>query len=231
MEGGIGKMGPAETVIAATLFPPITGALGGKGKTVSGGKGKSGTGKGKAGAGKVRGKGKSGHGKGKSHGGKGKGEAYPRGGLAKGDSSEKRELQKKAKRRSASWSLFIHRVLRQSQADSRANPKKGGTDLCSLSQKAMNVLNHCMIDTFDRVVQQATMLTRFREQKTVSAASVVTAIRLMMESDESDSQSILSQCLGMCRASHEMFNRDRALRLAAAAARKQAEAAEDYDPR
>ena len=136
-------------------------------------------------------------------------------------------------------------MLRQAQQDSGSKSDSP----CSLSQKAMNVLNHCMTDTFDRVVQQATMLTRFREQKTVSAAyahtsrndatpppppsspprrhsSVVTAIRLMMESDESDKHSILSQCLAMCRSSHEMFNRVKTHRLAAAA-RKQAEAAGD----
>ena len=72
------------------------------------------------------------------------------------------------KRRYATFSIYIYKVLRQ------VHPEIG------ISKRAMNIMNSFINDTFDRLSLEASKLVRYNKRSTLSSREVQTAVKLSL---------------------------------------------------
>lgn len=72
------------------------------------------------------------------------------------------------KRKYATFSIYIYKVLRQ------VHPEIG------ISKKAMNIMNSFINDTFDKLSLEASKLVRYNKKSTLSSREVQTAVKLLL---------------------------------------------------
>ena len=72
------------------------------------------------------------------------------------------------KRKYATFSIYIYKVLRQ------VHPEIG------ISKKAMNIMNSFINDTFDRLSLEGSKLVRYNKKSTLSSREVQTAVKLLL---------------------------------------------------
>jgi histone H2B len=75
------------------------------------------------------------------------------------------------KKRTESYSIYIYKVLRQ------VHPKIG------VSSKAMNIMNSFVTDLFERIVNEASVLSQYTKSKTLTAREIQTAVRLVLNGE------------------------------------------------
>ncbi len=84
--------------------------------------------------------------------------------IRKGEKSE-RIFKKK---RIESYSIYIYKVLKQ------VHPSIG------ISSKAMNIMNSFVTDLFERIVHEASKLSQYNKNKTLTAREIQTAVKLLI---------------------------------------------------
>ena len=72
------------------------------------------------------------------------------------------------KKRNESYSIYIYKILKQ------VHPKIG------ISSKAMSIMNSFVDDLFDRVVSEASKISQYNQNKTLTAREIQTAVRLLV---------------------------------------------------
>lgn len=77
--------------------------------------------------------------------------------------------RKKPKKGRSSWQYYIHKVLKTVHEDD-----------CTLSAKAMEILDSFANDLFDRISSEAIKLLRFNNKRTLSSLEIQTASRLVL---------------------------------------------------
>lgn len=82
----------------------------------------------------------------------------------------KPEGEKKTRKgkRSETFSVYIHRVLKQVHPDTGIN------------KLSMNIMNSLINDIFQRVAKEAGRLSQYNSKKTLSSREVQTAVRLVL---------------------------------------------------
>jgi histone H2B len=75
---------------------------------------------------------------------------------------------KKAKKRSETFALYIYRVLKQVHPDT------------GISKRSMNIMNSFINDIFERVCLESSKLVRYSKKRTLSSREVQTAVRLIL---------------------------------------------------
>jgi len=77
--------------------------------------------------------------------------------------------KKRHKKKSyASYASYIYKVLRQVHPDT------------GISSKAMQIMNSFVDDIFERLASEASRLSRYGKQKTISSREIQTAVRLIL---------------------------------------------------
>jgi histone H3/H4 len=98
----------------------------------------------------------------------------PRGTTAAEPESEKRaktpkgDRKKRKVRRSETYATYLMRLLRQ------IHPKMG------ISKRAMSIMNSLIQDTFQKIAEDASRLTRYTNKGTLGSREIQTAIRLVL---------------------------------------------------
>lgn len=98
----------------------------------------------------------------------------PRGTTVAEPESEKRAKtpkggrKKRKVRRSETYATYIMRLLRQ------IHPKMG------ISKRAMSIMNSLIQDTFQKIAEDASRLTRYTNKGTLGSREIQTAIRLVL---------------------------------------------------
>mmetsp|Transcript_39348 Transcript_39348/g.78858 ORF Transcript_39348/g.78858 Transcript_39348/m.78858 type:complete len:119 (+) Transcript_39348:60-416(+) len=72
------------------------------------------------------------------------------------------------KKRIKSYSIYIYKVLKQVH-----NP-------IGISSKAMNIMNSFVSDLFERIVEEASKLSQYNNNKTLTAREIQTAVKLLI---------------------------------------------------
>jgi histone H2B len=78
------------------------------------------------------------------------------------------ERKKRKVKRTETYSTYIMKLLRQ------IHPKMG------MSKKAMSIMNSLIQDTFQKIAEDASRLTRYSNKGTLGSREVQTAIRLVL---------------------------------------------------
>merc|ERR1740121_2606434 len=78
------------------------------------------------------------------------------------------QLKKKAKKRTASYSGYIFKVLKQ------VHPKM------RISKDAMSIMESCVGDTFERLAVEASRLSRMSKKDTMTTKDIQSAVRLVL---------------------------------------------------
>jgi histone H2B len=76
--------------------------------------------------------------------------------------------KRQARRREESYKRYIFKVLKQVHPDT------------GISSKAMAILNSMMYDMFEKIVEQAALLTRVAKRSTLTSREIQTAVRLVL---------------------------------------------------
>jgi histone H2B len=87
------------------------------------------------------------------------------------DSSSVIKKKKKPKRRPETFSFFIHKVQKQMHKD------------CSMSSKAMSIMNSFVNDMFEQIATESSRLCKITKRPTMSARDIQAAVRLIMPGD------------------------------------------------
>ncbi|KAE9553944.1 hypothetical protein FO519_002870 [Halicephalobus sp. NKZ332] len=85
-----------------------------------------------------------------------------------GKKAEGLGMKKKSKARKETFSVYIHRVLKQVHPDT------------GISSKAMAIMNSFILDTFERVAGEASRLVQISRKNTMGSRDVQTAVRLVL---------------------------------------------------
>jgi len=85
--------------------------------------------------------------------------------LKEGTTIDKKRRKKKSY---ASYASYIYKVLRQVHPDT------------GISSKAMHIMNSFVDDIFERLASEASRLSRYGKQKTISSREIQTAVRLIL---------------------------------------------------
>ena len=130
---------------------------------------------------KSLGMGKSGRGNGKSKvGGKGKTGGQRRTSYKGQETARAEESLKTGRKRKQvrTWSVFIQRVQKglQKPVGKDGLPQSGHT----MSLKAMHIMNYCVSDIFQRILQQSSLLMQFSQRRTCASKHVMAACKLLM---------------------------------------------------
>ena len=72
------------------------------------------------------------------------------------------------KKRNESYSIYVYKILKQ------VHPHIG------ISSKAMSIMNSFVDDLFERVVSEASKLSQYNRNKTLTAREIQTAVRLLI---------------------------------------------------
>ena len=73
-----------------------------------------------------------------------------------------------ARKQKRSWSLFIHRSMKQVNKN------------LSLSGKTMKIVNSFVSDVFERIATEASALARANKKRTLGSREIQTAVRLVL---------------------------------------------------
>lgn len=96
-----------------------------------------------------------------------KGEKFNKGGKDKVIKENKKRPKKKAVR--STWATYIHKVLKTVHEDE-----------CTLSSKAMQILDSFANDLFERISTEAVKLLRLNNKRTLTSMEIQTAARLVL---------------------------------------------------
>ncbi|XP_041039893.1 histone H2B-like [Carcharodon carcharias] len=80
----------------------------------------------------------------------------------------KKPSKKQRKSRKQSYSIYVYRVLTQVHPSTR------------ISSKAMSVMNSFVIDIFERIASEASLLIHYNKRRTILARELQSAVRLML---------------------------------------------------
>lgn len=72
------------------------------------------------------------------------------------------------RRRKESYSIYIHRVLKQVHPDT------------GISRKGMSIMNSFVNDIFERLAAEASRLSHYNRKPTISSREIQTAVRLLL---------------------------------------------------
>ena len=75
---------------------------------------------------------------------------------------------KRRKRRTESYSIYIYKVLKQVHPDT------------GISKRGMSIMNSFINDVFERLAGEAGKLAQYNSKQTLSSREVQTAVRLML---------------------------------------------------
>ncbi|CAD7976258.1 unnamed protein product [Amoebophrya sp. A25] len=89
--------------------------------------------------------------------------------LLKDKDNDKKRKPKKKPARFLTWQSYIHKVLKTVHDDS-----------CTLSSKAMQILDSFANDLFERISTEAVKLLRLNNKKTLTSMEIQTAARLVL---------------------------------------------------
>ena len=78
------------------------------------------------------------------------------------------DKKKKKVKRKKSYSLYIHKVLKQGHQDT------------GITTKAMGITNSFVSDIFERMAMKAYRLTKYGKKSTMSSREIQTAVRLLL---------------------------------------------------
>ena len=78
------------------------------------------------------------------------------------------DKKKKKVKRKESYSLYIHKVLKQGHQDT------------GITTKAMGITNSFVSDIFERMAMKAYRLTKYGKKSTMSSREIQTAVRLLL---------------------------------------------------
>ena len=78
------------------------------------------------------------------------------------------DKKKKKVKRKESYSLYIHKVLKQGHQDT------------GITTKAMGITNSFASDIFERIAMEAYRLTKYGKKSTMSSREIQTAVRLLL---------------------------------------------------
>ena len=78
------------------------------------------------------------------------------------------DKKKKKVKRKESYSLYIHKVLKQGHQDT------------GITTKAMGITNSFVSDIFERIAMEAYRLTKYGKKSTMSSREIQTALRLLL---------------------------------------------------
>ena len=78
------------------------------------------------------------------------------------------DKKKKKVKRKESYSLYIHKVLKQGHQDT------------GITTKAMGITNSFVSDIFERIAMEAYRLTKYGKKSTMSSREIQTAVRLLL---------------------------------------------------
>ena len=78
------------------------------------------------------------------------------------------DKKKKKVKRKESYSLYIHKVLKQGHQDT------------GITTKAMGITNSFVSDIFERMAMEAYRLTKYGKKSTMSSREIQTAVRLLL---------------------------------------------------
>ena len=73
-----------------------------------------------------------------------------------------------AKKTHETYAYFIHKVLKQVHPDT------------GISKKGMSIMNSFVNDLFERIVSEASRLTKYGKKRTMSSREIQTAVRLLL---------------------------------------------------
>lgn len=82
--------------------------------------------------------------------------------------TKKKENAHRRKRKIETFGLYIYKVLKQ------VHPETG------ISKKAMAIMNSLLYDIFERLTQEASLLTRFNKKRTLSSREMQSSVRLLL---------------------------------------------------
>jgi histone H2B len=86
-------------------------------------------------------------------------------------STTKKVAKKSNRKPKRSWSVYVHRSLRQVNKN------------MSLSRRTMAVLNSFVSDLFERIANEAASLARINKKRTLGSREVQTAVRLVLPTE------------------------------------------------
>uniref|UniRef100_UPI00358E0F5B histone H2B, gonadal-like n=1 Tax=Myxine glutinosa TaxID=7769 RepID=UPI00358E0F5B len=75
---------------------------------------------------------------------------------------------KRRHRRKESYSMYIHKVLKQVHPDT------------GVSSKAMSMINSFVNDIFERIASEASRLAHYNQRSTIASREIQTAVRLLL---------------------------------------------------
>ena len=78
------------------------------------------------------------------------------------------DKKKKKVKRKESYSLYIHKVLKQGHQDT------------GITTKGMGITNSFVSDIFERIAMKAYRLTKYGKKSTMSSREIQTALRLLL---------------------------------------------------
>eukprot|EP00768_Dysnectes_brevis_P005070 gnl/Dysnectes_brevis/365_a407_3203.p2 GENE.gnl/Dysnectes_brevis/365_a407_3203~~gnl/Dysnectes_brevis/365_a407_3203.p2 ORF type:complete len:140 (+),score=67.67 gnl/Dysnectes_brevis/365_a407_3203:743-1162(+) len=93
--------------------------------------------------------------------------ADPKPKVVKAD-GESEKTKKRKKKRVETYASYIYRVLRQ------VHPEE-----CGISTKGMDVMNSLVIDLFERIANEASLLTKVAKRSTIGSKEIESACRLV----------------------------------------------------
>ncbi|KAG0450389.1 hypothetical protein HPP92_026800 [Vanilla planifolia] len=87
---------------------------------------------------------------------------------AKEASTGDKKRKRKAKRSSETYKIYIFKVLKQVHPD------------IGISSKAMSIMNSFINDSFEKIAQEASRLTRYNKKDTITSREIQTSVRLVL---------------------------------------------------
>ncbi|KAH8029338.1 hypothetical protein HPB51_025288 [Rhipicephalus microplus] len=78
------------------------------------------------------------------------------------------DKKKKKRRRKESFSIYIHKVLKQVPPDT------------GVSSKAMSIMNSFVNDIFERIAAESSRLAHYNKRSTITNREIQTAVRLLL---------------------------------------------------
>lgn len=80
----------------------------------------------------------------------------------------KSDKKKRHKKRKESYSIYIHKVLKQVHPDT------------GVSTKAMSIMNSFVNDIFERIAAESSRLAQYNKRSTITSREIQTAVRLLL---------------------------------------------------
>merc|ERR1711909_162018 len=77
-------------------------------------------------------------------------------------------MEKKRKKRTWAYAIYIYKVLKQVHPDT------------GVSSKAMSIMNSFVNDLFERIAAEASRLVHYNKRTTITSREIQTAVRLLL---------------------------------------------------